>query len=575
MKRCVIDNKSELVLFAGAFLLATGVIWLLDNPLYTVMVISILPMLLFMIYCYQRNRWKKVKNWMKSRKSLFLYFLTVISVIVVLRVYMVYGLADQYGRVSFLLAVYLSYMLLITCFGLFFGNWKTEKVFLSLGISGGVFLMGNLPLRAAPDETMHMYTVYHISDQILQLSESQSTVLQMRETDLDIFKDNIEYGCNRQVMNDYYASATKKSDYRTVEVHIDVLQGSEIAYFLPACAISISRVLHLNGFWTFMTGRIINLVQYLLLIYISIKRIPFCKMIPFVIALLPMSLQLGMSYSYDSLMISGSIYVVSLSLNEFYRDKEKKRNCSEYWSMAGLLIMSLVMIMIKSHAYFMIGLFPLYLLFQKRYSMKKFWKWLAGFACILCLIFALYVVFDALYGVPELFSEPANPLAWAGGEQGYTLVHLLNNPLDGFMVFVNTLIRNAGEYLSTLIGRQLGWLNIPVSRIAIILYGAIMLFTFMNADKGEYSVQYGINLYCLLTIIVTILGIFLALLVLWTPISSPVILGLQGRYFLQLVMFAGILFQKKSINISDDLSIVVCGECLGMILVASSLLFRM
>lgn len=575
MKSWVIKNKIELLLFAIFFIMAIGLIWLLDNPFFTVAVIGILPLLLVLIHSCLHDRWKKIISCTRSRKAFVLYILAAISVIGVLRVYMVYGLADHYGRVSFLLAVYLSYLLLITCYGMFFANWKIEQVFLTLGISGGMFLMINLPLRAAPDETIHMYTAYHLSDQLLQLSEPQSTVLHMRETDLDVFKENLEFGCDRQVMNNYYELAVKEADVTVVEENIKILHGSEIAYLLPACAISLSRVLQLNGFWTFMMGRVVNLLQYLFFIYISIKQIPFCKMIPFVIALLPMSLQQGTSYSYDSLLISGSIYVVSLSLYEFYRDNEKPRKYSDYRTLVGLSVMALVMIMIKSHAYFMIGLFPLYLIFQKKFSMRGFWKWLTVLIGILCLIFALYLTVDSVCGLPELFSVPENTIQWAGGEQGYTLAYLLNNPVDAVMVFVNTLIRNTGDYVVTLIGRQLGWLNIPVSRVVVILYGAIMLFVFVNSDKGEQSVPDGVYLYSLLSIIVTVFGIFLALLVSWTPLSSQVIQGLQGRYFLQIMMFVGLLFQKKSITIANHMSIVTCGECLGLMLLASSLLFRM
>lgn len=575
MNSWVVKNKIEVLLFAMVFIMAIGLIWLLDNPFFTVIVIGILPLILMLIHYFQTNRWKKVFGYAKSRKSIIMYIFSAISVIGVLRAYMVCGLADHYGRVSFLLAVFLSYMLLITCYGMFIANWRIEHAFWILGISGGMLLMINLPLRAAPDETIHMYTAYHLSDQILRLSESQSTVLHMRETDLDVFKENLEFGCDRQVMNNYYELAVKETDVTDVEKNIETLHGSEIAYFLPACAISISRVLHLNGFWTFMMGRIVNLLQYLLLIYISIKRIPFCKMIPFVIALLPMSLQQGMSYSYDSLLVSGSIYVVSLSLYVFYRNNEKPRNYSDYRSLAGLSIMSLVMIMIKSHAYFMIGFFPLYMILQKKFSMKVFWKSLTVLLGILCLISALYLTVDSVYGLPELLSVPENPIKWAGGEQGYTLAYLLNNPLDTVMVFVNTMIRNTGDYVLTLIGRQLGWLNIPVSQVAVILYGTMMLYTFVNSDKDEHSVPNGVYLYSLLSILVTTFGIFLALLVSWTPLSCQVIQGLQGRYFLQLMMFVGLLFQKKSITITNHVNIVICGECLGLLLLASSLLFRM
>ena len=58
-----------------------------------------------------------------------------------------------------------------------------------------------------------------------------------------------------------------------------------------------------------------NLIAFAFLISMAIHIVPKMKLLPFTVGLLPMSLQQGMSFSYDSIIISSSIFLIASFIN--------------------------------------------------------------------------------------------------------------------------------------------------------------------------------------------------------------------------------------------------------------------
>lgn len=547
MKR---NNKFEVTIISIVTLFLGFAICSLKNGNVSFWLFCLIPFICFSVhffFIYFANKDKKNAD---NRIGLFFAIITVFFLVFTYIVYSKIGISDIYGRVTVVVSIYTAYGLCIFSYGAFAKKWKLEILFLILGFSIGMFMMVNLPLRVVPDETTHMLTAYKISDVILGKTNRNTYMTMIRQTDEDMFYENVEFACDREMMNRYYIHALDVPDLTEIETDKISLRGSDIAYVLPGMAISISRILHFNGFWTLLSGRVINLIFYLFLIYSGIKIMPFGKEIVFTIALLPMSIQQGMSYSYDSILIGTSAYAVCATLNWYY-SYEKKNNL--YY--IGLVISSAILILIKSHAYFMVGLFPVYMFCQKKYKLDKFWKGIKYLIIISITLFLVYTLLDLAGVTPDLLDEPVNLIAWAGYKKGYTISYLINNPIRWIIVYINTILENGVSYVLTMIGMYLGWLNIRLSKITIIIYAISLVFAFTKKEQIQNYIKCESNTkkYLIIAILITVAGIFCGLLISWTPLEYKIIQGLQGRYFLEVLPLLGLLVYGSRIkwNIKD------------------------
>lgn len=85
-----------------------------------------------------------------------------------------------------------------------------------------------------------------------------------------------------------------------------------------AIGISLARLLGLNTVSLLYFGRFCNLLFFVAMLYWSMKRIPFGKEVLFGVAVLPMSLHLAASFSYDVMILSCMFLLTAVCLDLAY-----------------------------------------------------------------------------------------------------------------------------------------------------------------------------------------------------------------------------------------------------------------
>lgn len=168
------------------------------------------------------------------------------------------------------------------------------------------------------------------------------------------FMEEIPRGTNYLEMVDYY-----KIPYVFEEGQIP--EGDEadstpagtnpILYIPSALGITIGRLLKGSVADVFYLGRIFNLITYALLIILTLKIVPFKKNVFFAIALVPMLLCLGGTYSPDGLGMGVISLFIAYCLKLY--DKKEEINIKEIIILACLYCLTLTF---KSMSYFAIGL---------------------------------------------------------------------------------------------------------------------------------------------------------------------------------------------------------------------------
>lgn len=125
----------------------------------------------------------------------------------------------------------------------------------------------------------------------------------------------------------YFAQRQERNTELT-EVETDGVAKFPLLYLPGIVGITIARLANLKTIYLILFGEFCNLLAYIILVYLSIKIIPWGRGALFVAGLSPMALSLGASFSYDAVLIGLSWLFLSMVLEYAYTEKRKltKRN---------------------------------------------------------------------------------------------------------------------------------------------------------------------------------------------------------------------------------------------------------
>ena len=509
-------------------------------------VLFIFPLVVLIMLALYHHEYENLKINYKS--TVLLLVLGIVNFWLHYNVSIKYQTSTFYGAVCHNSANLITLGSILAYYGCLNRSWNFEKHFWILGVTFGTVMMFMLPLRAVPDENMHIYTAYQMSELMMNHIQSKEEEIPMRKTDREIFIEPVEMNYDIEMAERQYSLSVISADlsYSETLSEDSVLWNHDMAYLVSASAMTLAKALNLNGFYTIMAGRIANLFLYLVLCYFAVKMIPFNKMIPAGIACLPMSLQQGMSYSYDSLIISSSLFVVSATLYLYFKAEESTQK--KYLYIGAITLFSIPLVMLKSHAYFLIGLFPLFMYLHKCYDMSKMMRIVTFISVIFIALFVTYAFIEYFMDFPDVLSEPSNPIKWPDNQQGYTIQFFINNPLKMIYVFVRTFIINFSYYWRSAVSSHLGWLNIITSSKYVFVFSILLLLDAQKSgDKEMMNIDGTIKTYSAYTVLITVFGIVLALFITWTPLWSTVSQGVQGRYFIPIMIFLLLMIRNRKV----------------------------
>ena len=458
---------------------------------------------------------------------------------------------DERIRISYKILIYngnyrqfyficLAVALVFLAVFLAFTMRKTGKYELAFNYFAALLLMGVLfsivmPPLTVPDEESHFRKAYDLSSQIT----FQDREL-MRKTD----NDSIIYLHNVASIGRWYADFSQDVDTgEMVNTKWSSVPGTTpfYAYLFPAIGISIGRLLGLNGNWVILLGRLCNMLGVAAIMAIALQLIPFGKKFFCVLLLLPEVVYLTASYSYDALNLALCFLAISYFFYMIWDEKPVKIK-----NIVLFMVILLIMIPIKMVYAPFIGL--LLLIPRKQLEINR--KILMGAGALTVLGILLFLIWRWEDIVVLLRGLDYNTEEEARVSLGY----MLQNPKNAVFVFFMNLMKNIDYYLQSIMGEFVGrdryeilldraylpeWMMIVLSiMLALGIYTDDKID--LKAWKKGWAAFLGVA-SCLL--------IFLSMYLANNTVRMDYIHGVQGRYFLPVLLLLPAIAGKKRSNV--------------------------
>ena len=332
----------------------------------------------------------------------------------------------------------------------------------------------------------------------------------------------------QSIVSSLYGLKNPVGDTALVDVvpHETKMEYYSIINYLPqAIGLAAGRLMGLNAPCTVLLARLCILAVYILATWRAVVNTPVGKSIFAALALLPTSLMMSSSFSYDSMIIIASLSFTALIL--------KLRAGFFKGSLIELCVWSFVLGSVKGGSALI--LLPLALLL-----VRKDRKFVVSAVLVIAAGVLSVLLFDRILPSDELFQ-------FGEEDSGYMATALaISEPVRYLRMTVLTYQLYIDKYVTESLGQYLSYLEntMPLVFAAGAMVSA-MLFAVHEKDRLELSgrdksVFAGI---ILISVIATP-----AMLLSYTPAGTGVIYGIQGRYFFPVMPLLLLIMTKSDLH---------------------------
>ncbi len=417
----------------------------------------------------------------------------------------------------------------------------------------------------APDEYQHYASAYQLSSQLMgRTAENDDGWILMREQDVEL----LDIELSEEAYERVYGSFFTADESGTVSAYgIEPMAVSAHAYLPQAVGITLGRLFGAGQVLTVYLGRLMNLVFFAVCVWLAIRLAPFGKMAFFGTAMLPMTLELAGSLSYDGFVTGISLLVTAYILNLAY--VHPKVGWKE------LILLALLLGLLAPCKMVYIPLAGLcFLIPREKFGSGR--RYAAAIVIVAACMAAgaLIVNMDMILAFPQ---EAEAEVGWAE-ETGYSFSYILEHPIDTLCVMRRTLAQQFPVYVKMMFGGSLGWLEYETDGVIILFLIVWTLLASLPVKETVDTTQNSVMpvrhriaalVFCMLTVIGTLVVMF----VWWTPLSSPVIEGVQGRYFLPILPAVLLALRCSHITLEKNIDhILITGYAVVNLLVLSGVL---
>lgn len=447
-------------------------------------------------------------------------------------------LKASYADYGFLRPLYRTFAILVYVFlvmsflMILVLGWNVQKIYVPICLFLGVLYMLIIPVYSVPDEYAHIDTAYSLSNRLMGIGKP--TMLEGYDYRREIDAETQEYYSYTATIDDYRRMYTEfKSAVPEQELTPCVMRSTysnvSMLYFLPsAVGITLGRILQLPTIPVYLLGRFCNLIAYVLLTCLAVRRLPGMKEVFFLYATLPIGLQQAASYSYDCILAASALlffaYCVYFSVGKDFPGPV---------DVFLLLFTSLQIVTVKGGVYAPLALFLLLIPLERR------WKWIKNipfFVMITGFIGLGFLQGNISSLMNRLLPGSGTHVSAFSGKEVYTLSYFIEKPMTLLSLYFNTFFMEGSRLVYEFFGGKMGSVkNIQMPWFYSCIFMVIMAVC-VSRSRRDFALRRISRFICLAAPLLAILLIGLAMLLAHTPTDTYYITGLQGRYYIPIMM---------------------------------------
>lgn len=455
----------------------------------------------------------------------------------------------------------------------FIKNTPLENLFVIIAFFFGLLYVFILPPFQSVDENYHFYRTYQISTGkfISQKISPSANLINENSRVGDELPDSLSnyYNLYAPLIKNIDKKQTLENLKRDYNIHLEPENKRFTAFantslYSPVCYISQLPGVILGKLLTdrlaviYYLGRICNLIVYCILIYWAIRLIPFYKLPLFLLALMPMSLSLAASYTCDVAVFGLNFLWIALILKFIAADNNSTNLKVKNRIIFGLIILSFLITLTKSY----ILLIPLcFLIPINSFNNKK--HYLIGLSCIIAAaLFSGYIWYSASHGLTLNMNDT---VANSTGQIEFIKSH----PIAYIGILLKTFIIKTPRLIITMIG-VLGWQDTVLDWSTYILYPILTYFAICS-DGFKFELQRQQKYFIALILLIGVVLTYTSLYIMWSPVGNDVILGLNGKYFIPMMLPLFLMFKPQNARYDYNQTVYAVVLLLILILFTSEL----
>lgn len=429
---------------------------------------------------------------------------------------------------------------------------EIEKKYLLLALIFGVIFVFIIPPFQAPDEDSHFKKAYQVSIGEFYPKVKNNTIGNYFPKEMLMYiNDKLGYIGDRDrkytyssLVSDQYTKMNYDdksfNNYSTATI-------TPIAYVVPALGIVFSKMCArifgleaINTAYMLYFARFFSLLFSIFLLYMSIKITPVFKRTFSIVCLNPMTLFLCSVISYDNLLISLTTLALAIILKIIY-DNKLKEIPKRY--IITLTLIGIVLLSVKVIYFFMYIL--LFLIPIEKFGDKKRKLKLA------LVMIGIILFFTVLFKLPNILCK----VTPSGGNLTSKQIHfILTNPIKFLSILFNNILDQRFFQLSSMVG-IFGLIDTYNPFVIICLtYIWAILVALSDGICEKIQIKPIFKIFIILYSLFIIFAVYSAMYISWTPkisgnkIGTSYISGVQGRYFIPIIIPVLLLFSNKKIK---------------------------
>jgi uncharacterized membrane protein len=309
---------------------------------------------------------------------------------------------------------------------------------------------------------------------------------------------------------------------------INTVTGAPTGYVPQALAVLIGQMLGLSVLKTLILARLINGFVAIAICAYALSICRRGRVFMFALLLLPMTLSLFASASQDATLIALACLAFSLVSRQLGEGKPMSRNSTL------VVLLSLLVVCLGRPPYvtLLLVLFIPGLLPRWRNASPR----LVALALVTLISFATVAWWLISTGAARALAHPH--LANGNFDAKLQLLNLLHHP-SIVAALVAYIVRHTAEYISGTIG-ILGWLDTPMPGLYYLAMIVVLAAAAVaEASSGPRSPK-GVTPLLLWAACASVACVFAIEYLIWTPVGAVAIYGVQGRYFIPLLIAAAV-----------------------------------